>query len=240
MYKLGTQAELETLKEELENKIQPLVENQKDIEVILQAIQISLFVLDENYGANRNWQEDGGYTVIFSDITQDDSKELLLLLDQYHQNQSCMETERILVTAVTASGILDWVSEVYLIGTEYGITVIRPRLRGNFDDKTPRYLSRDAANYLPLIFHEFLYRSIEKMRNKVPLDYLQVFEFSLNKDNSILKLKHTQERPVCKQETFWVIPSIEGFFDDVEKWNGKKLYVIDDGMAIVTLFPYER
>lgn len=242
MYKLGTKAEMEALQEELEGKMQPLVESQKDTEAILQAINIGLFILDESYGAKRDWQTDGGYVAVFTEVTQDDNTELLALLKQYNQNPSCMELDRTLTTVLTDCGVIDWLNQVYLIGTEYGITVVRPRLRGRFDERTPRYMSRGIADSLPMVFHEFLYRSIEKMRNKVVLDYLQIFELSLIKEKSILrlKLKHTQERPYCQQETIWDLESTDGLFDCIEKWNGKKLYVIDDDVAITTVFPYER
>lgn len=78
------------------------------------------------------------------------------------------------------------------------------------------------------------------MRNQVDLDYLQVFELSVEIANGVVKLVHTQEEPECEQTTFWTISSLAGVFDNIEKWNGKKIYVIDDGIAITTLFPYER
>ena len=220
MYKIGTTAELEALQSELETKLQPLVEN--------------------HYGAERNWEEEGGYVVLFTELTQDDNPELLSLLEQYNQNPSCLELSRTLATVQTEDGIMDWMSEVYLIGTEYGITIIRPRLRGMFDKNTPRYLSRDVAEYIPVEIHVFLERSIEKMRNRVNLDYLQVFELSVEIANGVVKLVHMQEEPECEQTTFWTISSLAGVFDNIEKWNGKKIYVIDDGIAITTLFPYER
>ena len=240
MYKLGTTAELEKLQDELETKLQPLVEIQKDIPHILQALRIGLTLLDKHYGEERNWEEEGGYAVLFTEPTQDDNPELLSLLEQYNQNPSCMELSRIITTVQTENGIVDWMSEIYLIGTEYGITVVRPRLRGMFDENTPRYLSRDVAEYIPMEIHAFLYRSIEKMRKQVDLDYLQVFELSVEITNGVVKMVHTQEAPECEQTTFWTICTTEGVFDNLEKWNGKKLYVIDDGIAITTLFPYER
>ena len=240
MYKIGTTAELEALQSELETKLQPLVENQKNILSIMQALHIGLTLLDKHYGAERNWEEEGGYVVLFTEPTQDDNPELLSLLEQYNQNPSCLELSRTLTTVQTEDGIMDWMSEVYLIGTEYGITIIRPRLRGMFDKNTPRYLSRDVAEYIPVEIHVFLERSIEKMRNRVNLDYLQVFELSVEIANGVVKLVHTQEEPECEQTTFWTISSLAGVFDNIEKWNGKKIYVIDDGIAITTLFPYER
>ncbi len=240
MYKIGTTAELETLQNELETKLQPLVEKQKDILHIVQALRIGLTLLDKHYGAERNWEEEGGYVVLFTEPTQDDNPELLSLLEQYNQNPSCLELSRTLATVQTEDGIMDWMSEVYLIGTEYGITIIRPRLRGMFDKHTPRYLSRDVAEYIPAEIHVFLERSIEKMRNRVNLDYLQVFELSVEIINGVVKLVHKQEEPECEQTTFWTISTTEGVFDNIEKWNGKKIYVIDDGIAITTLFPYER
>lgn len=240
MYKIGTTAELEALQSELETKLQPLVENQKNILFIMQALHIGLTLLDKHYGAERNWEEEGGYVVLFTEPTQDDNPELLSLLEQYNQNPSCLELSRTLATVQTEDGIMDWMSEVYLIGTEYGITIVRPRLRGTFDKHTPRYLSRDVAEYIPVEIHVFLERSIEKMRNRVDLDYLQVFELSVEIANGVVKLVHTQEEPECEQTTFWTISSLAGVFDNIEKWNGKKIYVIDDGIAITTLFPYER
>jgi len=240
MYKIGTTAELEKLQEEIEAKLQPLVENQKDIRHIMQALYIGLTLLDKHYGEDRNWEEEGGYVVLFAEPTQDDNPELLALLEQYNQNPSCLELSRTIATVQTEDGIMDWMSEVYLIGTEYGITIVRSRLRGMFDKNTPRYLSRDVAEYIPVEIHVFLERSIEKMRNRVDLDYLQVFELSVEIANGVVKLVHTQEEPECEQTTFWTISSLAGVFDNIEKWNGKKIYVIDDGIAITTLFPYER
>ena len=240
MYKIGTTAELEKLQEEIEAKLQPLAENQKDIRHIMQALYIGLTLLDKHYGEDRNWEEEGGYVVLFAEPTQDDNPELLALLEQYNQNPSCLEMSRTIATVQTEDGIMDWMSEVYLIGTEYGITIVRPRMRGMFDKNTPRYLSRDVAEYIPVEIHVFLERSIEKMRNRVDLDYLQVFELSVEIANGVVKLVHTQEEPECEQTTFWTISSLAGIFDNIKKWNGKKIYVIDDGIAITTLFPYER
>ena len=241
MYKLGTTKELEALQEEIENKLQPLTEQPTDIRAILQAVKIGLHILDKSYGADRKWlDEDGGYVVLFDELTQDDNAELLALLEQYHQNLSCMELSRTIKTIVTEQGIVDWLSEIYLIGTEYGITIVRPRLRGMFDEHTPRYLSRDVAAYIPNEFHMFLNRSIEKMRKEVELDYLQIFELSVEITNGVVMLVHKQEQPECEQVTFWMISETEGVFNNLEKWNGKKLYVIDDGIAITTVFPYER
>lgn len=242
MYKLGTKAELEGVKSEIESAVQRMTDTNKDASIIMQAIDVALYLLDNNYGENRNWQEEGGYVAVFTEVTQDDNAELLELLAQYNQDLSCIELDRTLKTIEIEQGFVDWLSEIYLIGTEFGIAVIRPRLRQAFDGRTPRYLSRDVANYVPVAFHEFLYRSIEKMREKVALDYLQIVKLSLkNKKNGLqLELEHWQEQPPCKQTTYWEIPPMEGIFDFVEKWNGKKLYIIDDGIAITTVFPYER
>lgn len=166
MYQLGSQHELEALQAELENKLQLLVEKPEDITEILQAIKIGLFLLDQNYGKDRDWEADGGYVAIFTDITQDDNAELLELLAKYNQNLECMELDRTLATVVTEHGVVDWLSEIYLIGTEYGITVIRPRVRGIFDDKTPKYLSRQVADFVPPLFVSFLFQCIEAMRKK--------------------------------------------------------------------------
>ena len=240
MYKIGTRAELEALQNELETRLQPLVENQKDIRHIMQALRIGLTLLDKHYGEDRNWEEDGGYVVLFTEPTQDDNPELLSLLEQYNQNPSCMELARTIVTVQTEDGIMDWMSEIYLMGTEYGITIVRPRMRGMFDRNSPRYLSKVVVEYIPAEFHTFLYRSIEKMREKVTLDYLQIFELDVEITEGVVQMIHKQEQPECEQIIFWMISNTKGFFDNIEKWSGKKLYVIDDGIAITTLFPYER
>ena len=80
------------------------------------------------------------------------------------------------------------------------------------------------------------------MRKKVKLDYLQVFELEVEKQDEMITLKitHKQEVPQCRQQLYWDISSIEGVLDNADKWNGKKIFMMDDDIAVTTLFPYER
>lgn len=240
-YKIGTQAEFEILHDALETAIAQHTNAEADVGVILNKIQTGVQILDEWYGAHRNWQDEGGYVAVFTDTTSDDNEELQGLLGQYNQDTDCLELADTLATAFTEDGIVDWLSEIYLIGTEFAVQIVRPRLREMFDEHTPRYLSRDTAEYIPAEIHVFLYRSIEKLREKKQLDYLQVFELNLDDDEKILKIRHRQEEPEHDELHFMVVPlDVEYFAKNRDKWDGKKLYVIDDGVAITTVFPYER
>lgn len=241
LYKLGTLAEFETLHDELETALAQHTNAEADVSVILKKIRAGLQILDTWYGAERNWQEDGGYVAVFTDTTSDDNEKLKTLLGAYNQDVSCLELSDTLATVFTEDGIEDWLSEIYLVGTEFALQVVRPRLREPFDEHTPRYLSRDTAEYIPPEIHMFLYRSIEKLRKQKPLDYLQVFELSLDDNEKILKIRHKQEEPEHDELHFMVVPmDLEYFTKNRDKWDGKKLYVIDDGVAVTTVFPYER
>lgn len=241
VYKLGTKADFERLHDELETAILQYATAEADATAILKKIEIGVNILDTWYGADRNWQEDGGYVAVFTTTTADDNKELKDLLGQYKQDTDCLEFSDTLATAFTEDGIVDWLNEVYLIGTEFSVQIVRPRLREMFDEHTPRYLSRDTAEYIPAEIHMFLYRIIENLRSKKKLDYLQVFELALEEDEKILKIRHKQEQPKHDELHFMVVPlDVEYFAKNKEKWDGKKLYVIDDGVAITTVFPYER
>lgn len=241
LYKIGTQMEFETLHDELETAIAQHTNAEANTKVILKKIATGVQVLDTWYGADRNWKDEGGYVVVFTNTTADNNKKLKDLLGQYNQDTTCLELSDVMTTVFTEDGIVDWLSEIYLIGSEFAIQIVRPRLREMFDEHTPRYLSRDTAEYIPAEIHMFLYRSIEKLREKKQLDYLQVFELELDEDDKILKIRHKQEKPKHDELHFMVVPlDIEYFAKDKEKWDGKKLYIIDDGVAITTVFPYER
>lgn len=240
-YKIGTKAEFETLQDEMEMLLLLHTSAADDVRLILEKIQTGVQVLDTWYGADRNWQEDGGYVVVFVENTADNSEALKAVLEQHNLDTECLELADTIVTTFTEDGIVDWKTEIYLAGTEYGIQVVRPRLREPFDEHTPRYLSRDTAEYIPPEIHMFLYRSIEKLREKKPLDYLQVFELNLDDNENILKIRHRQEEPEHDELHFMVVPmDLEYFTKNRDKWDGKKLYVIDDGVAVTTVFPYER
>ena len=240
-YKIGTLAEFETLHDELERLITKQTNAEDDTSLILNKIRTGVQVFDTWYGADRNWLEEGGYAVVFVEPTDNDNESLNAILGQYNLDTDCLELADTMVTSFTEDGIVDWVSEIYLSGTEYGIQIVRPRLREMFDENTPRYLSRDTAEYIPTEIHMFLYRIIENLKERKQLDYLQVFELELAEDESILKIRHKQEEPKHDELHFMVVPlDLEYFTKDKEKWNGKKLYVIDDGVAITTVFPYER
>ena len=74
------------------------------------------------------------------------------------------------------------------------------------------------------------------MIEEVPeADYLQIFELDVEITEGVVQMIHKQEQPECEQIIFWMISNTKGFFDNIEKWSGKKLYVIDDGIAITTL-----
>ena len=242
IYKIGTQTEFEALQEELETALAQYTNAEAGVTAILNKIKTGTQILDTLYGADRNWQEEGGYVALFIEPIEDNSKELKELLKEYNQDVDCLELSDGIATAITEKGVVDWFSEIYLIGTEYAIQIVRPRLRERFDEHTPRYISRDINTYLPPLFHVFLERSIEKMRKKVKLDYLQVFELEVEKQDEMITLKitHKQEVPQCRQQLYWDISSIDGVLDNADKWNGKKIFMMDDDIAVTTLFPYER
>lgn len=87
-----------------------------------------------------------------------------------------------------------------------------------------KYITSHANETLPLVLQVAMWENINKRReNKVQLDYLQVFELSIeNKEGRLIQLiKHSQEQPK-KTETYRV--ECDGF-EPIQD----KVFVIDDG-----------
>lgn len=89
-----------------------------------------------------------------------------------------------------------------------------------FDNK--RYTTKEIQQEIPLVLQILLWSCIDTLRlNGKELDYLQVFELSVETKNGKIyqKVEHRQEIPRYKK--MYVIP-----FDDVAVG---KIFVIDDG-----------
>ncbi len=88
-----------------------------------------------------------------------------------------------------------------------------------FDNQKPKYETKGINERLCVDYRIIMWDLIEKLSKEVELDYLQVFEFTIE-DDKVQKIKHSQEEP--EYEKTYIVPMVE------EGIQGK-VYVIDDG-----------
>ena len=88
-----------------------------------------------------------------------------------------------------------------------------------FDTQKLKYETKGINERLCVDYRIIMWDLIEKLSKEIELDYLQVFEFSIEDDN-VQKIKHSQEVP--EYEKTYIVPMVE---------NGVtgKVFVIDDG-----------
>lgn len=68
-----------------------------------------------------------------------------------------------------------------------------------FQNKGQRYVPKGVMDSLPVELQALCWNLIDqKVQKQLPLDYLQIFEFSIEKGNQ--KLVHRQEEPEERKE----------------------------------------
>lgn len=94
-----------------------------------------------------------------------------------------------------------------------------------------RYITAGVSSTIDPSVQLFIWNLIEKLKSKIQLDYLQVFELSkiVHSGRFAQNLVHSQEIPHHRQEHF--LNNIEPI--DV------KIYAIDDGMHCTMLLSNE-
>ena len=91
-----------------------------------------------------------------------------------------------------------------------------------FGAEKQKYETRGINQNLPMEYRVMLWYFIEKMREKVKLDYLQIFKFKVEKNAEgilVQKVTHCQEQPKFSH-------TYEFPLSDV--WLREKVYIIDD------------
>lgn len=83
--------------------------------------------------------------------------------------------------------------------------------------KNKRFITKGVESDVALLLQLFMWRCIDKM--KVPKDYLQVFECTL--EDGKQKITHSQEEPDYKREYLLKLTDASVFIG--------KIFVIDDG-----------
>lgn len=86
-------------------------------------------------------------------------------------------------------------------------------------NKENRYVSRVANSVIDIRLQLIMWNLIDELKNKVKLDYLQIFRISKD-DNKKIIIEHEQEVPKYKEKY-----SIELL--DIEITDAIKVYVID-------------
>lgn len=100
-----------------------------------------------------------------------------------------------------------------------------------FQNKGQRYVTKGVMDSLPVELQTLCWNLIDQnVQKKLPLDYLQIFEFSIEKGNQ--KLVHRQEEPEERKE-YLVSPKLR------LKSVSQKIWVIDSGEYQTMLLPEE-
>ena len=108
--------QLEKLKQNLQNQIP---------EIVLDALEERLTILDEFYGADRDWEKDmGGFGVIvYPGTTQNEMKRWL---HSHHISESDYEYMDDLCTVDGVS----WKERLFMLNNDYGIVMMHSERRG--------------------------------------------------------------------------------------------------------------
>ncbi|MDO4625159.1 MAG: DUF960 domain-containing protein [Enterococcus hirae] len=100
-----------------------------------------------------------------------------------------------------------------------------------FQNKGQRYVTKGVMDSLPVELQTLCWNLIDQnVQKKLPLDYLQIFEFSIEKGNQ--KLVHRQEEPEERKE-YLISPKLR--LNSVSQ----KIWVIDSGEYQTMLLPEE-
>lgn len=100
-----------------------------------------------------------------------------------------------------------------------------------FQNKGQRYVTKGVMDSLPVELQVLCWNLIhQNVQKQLPLDYLQIFEFSAEKGNQ--KLVHRQEEPEKRKE-YLISPKL--CLNSVPQ----KIWVIDSGEYQTMLLPEE-
>lgn len=100
-----------------------------------------------------------------------------------------------------------------------------------FQNKGQRYVTKGVMDSLPVELQALCWNLIDQnVQKQFPLDYLQIFEFSMEKGNQ--KLVHRQEEPEERKE-YLISPKLR------LKSVSQKIWVIDSGEYQTMLLPEE-
>ncbi len=100
-----------------------------------------------------------------------------------------------------------------------------------FQNKGQRYVTKGVMDSLPVELQTLCWNLIDQnVQKKLPLDYLQIFEFSMEKGNQ--KLVHRQEEPEARKK-YLISPKLR------LKSVSQKIWVIDSGEYQTMLLPEE-
>lgn len=100
-----------------------------------------------------------------------------------------------------------------------------------FQNKGQRYVTKGVMDSLLVELQTLCWNLIDQnVQKKLPLDYLQIFEFSIEKGNQ--KLVHRQEEPEERKE-YLISPKLR--LESVSQ----KIWVIDSGEYQTMLLPEE-
>lgn len=81
----------------------------------------TLKILDENYGAGREMEDDGGYIVVVTDSDGADiKKEYAKLLEKYHITEEWCEFR----DKVCVIGKKTYFSDLYIVSSEFAVTIV--------------------------------------------------------------------------------------------------------------------
>lgn len=87
------------------------------------AVIKTLKFLDCNYGTNRDMNDDGGYvSILVFDLESEKNKEYEKILQRYKVTKDCAEFKDVVCNYEGET----WCSDLYIVGSEYGVTVIYP------------------------------------------------------------------------------------------------------------------
>ncbi|EOA3392786.1 DUF960 domain-containing protein [Enterococcus hirae] len=100
-----------------------------------------------------------------------------------------------------------------------------------FQNKGQRYVTKGVMDSLQVELQALCWNLIDQnVQKQLPLDYLQIFEFSTEKGNQ--KLVHRQEEPEERKE-YLISPKLR------LKSVSQKIWVIDSGEYQTMLLPEE-
>ncbi|EPN3640007.1 DUF960 domain-containing protein [Enterococcus faecium] len=100
-----------------------------------------------------------------------------------------------------------------------------------FQNKGQRYVTKEVMDSLSVELQALCWNLIDQnVQKQLPLDYLQIFEFSTEKGNQ--KLVHRQEEPEERKE-YLISPKLR------LKSVSQKIWVIDSGEYQTMLLPEE-
>lgn len=103
---------------------------------------------------------------------------------------------------------------------------------GYFKNTKGTYITKGIAEAIPFSLQMLLWCILEEAKQKMELDYFQVFNLNTKteEENTLLEITHIQEQPTWYEEKIQM--PTEGVLNE-------KVYVIDDGENVTMLLAKE-